>query len=353
MSLSQVLPPIAVALIVTIAFMFALRPIAKRVELVDRPGGRKLHAGNIPIIGGLAMFVGVMSGLSILGLDPNFLLSIFVASHLLVVIGVIDDKYPLPAAARIATQVAVVLIMIYGADLYLADMGDPFGTGLITTGPFMLTFTMLVTITMINAYNMIDGLDGLAGSLTMVALVSVAAVAGIHSQAGAVALVIAASTFGFLLFNFPVTWNRPVRSFMGDAGSTLLGFAVVWVTLGVAQGEARVISPVHALWFAAVPIFDCLSCFVRRSLKGKSPFAPGRDHFHHILLQGGFGVRAILGIITGTQVIYAIIGLLGFHAGVPDYIMFAAWSVLGLSQRRIFRAVAKYHRLSRRATAST
>jgi len=123
MSLSQALPSIAVALIVTIAFMFALRPIASRVGLVDRPGGRKRHSGDIPIIGGLAMFVGVASGLSILGLEPGFTLSIFVASFLLVVIGLIDDKYPLPAAARITTQVAIVLIMIYGADLYLADMG--------------------------------------------------------------------------------------------------------------------------------------------------------------------------------------------------------------------------------------
>ena len=352
MSLSQGLPSIAVALIVTIAFMFALRPIAKRVELVDRPGGRKLHTGNIPIIGGMAMFVGVMSGLSILGLDLNFLLSIFVASFLLVAIGVIDDKYSLPPAARMTTQVAVVLIMIYGADFYLADMGDPFGFGLITTGPFMLIFTMLVTVTMINAYNMIDGLDGLAGSLTMVALLSVAAVAGIHNQVGVVALVIAASAFGFLMFNFPVTWNRPVRSFMGDAGSTLLGFAVVWVTLGIAQGEARMISPVDALWFAAVPIFDCLSCFVRRSLQGKSPFTAGRDHFHHILLKGGYGVRSILGIITFVQVIYAIIGLWGFYAGVPDYIMFAAWSALGLSQQRIIRAVANFRQESRRTPVS-
>jgi len=334
-------------LIVTIAFMFALRPIAERVGLVDRPGGRKRHSGHVPIIGGLAMFVGVIAGLTILGLDLNFLLSIFVASFLLVIIGVVDDKYSLPAAARITTQVAAVLIMIYGADLYLADMGNPFGFGLITTGPFMLIFTMLVALTMINAYNMIDGIDGLAGSLTMVALVSVAAVAGIQTVFGAIALAISAVVFSFLLFNFPVKWNRPVRSFMGDAGSTFLGFAVVWVTLGVAQGEARVISPVHALWFAAVPIFDCLTCFVRRALKGKSPFKPGRDHFHHSLTRGGFGVRQILGILTGMQLLYAIIGLTGHFAGVPDYAMFAAWSILGLLQRSIIHKIAKSHRLYR------
>jgi len=123
MSPSAAFPSIIISLIVTIAFMFALHPLAKRVGLVDRPGGRKLHTGDIPIIGGIAMYYGIFSGLSILGLDLNFLLSIVIASFLLVIIGLIDDKYPLPAAARMTTQVAVVLIMIYGADLYLADMG--------------------------------------------------------------------------------------------------------------------------------------------------------------------------------------------------------------------------------------
>jgi UDP-GlcNAc:undecaprenyl-phosphate GlcNAc-1-phosphate transferase len=109
---------------------------------------------------------------------------------------------------------------------------------------------------------------------------------------------------------------------------------------------------VHALWFAAVPIFDCLTCFVRRALQGKSPFTAGRDHFHHILRRAGFGVRQKLGILTGMQLVYAIIGLAGHFAGVPDYLMFAAWSVLGLSQYRIIRAIANFRHPSRRAPAA-
>lgn len=331
--------------------MFALRPLAKRVGLVDRPGGRKLHTGDIPVIGGIAMFCGIFSGLTILGLDLHSLLCLFIASLLLLTIGVIDDKYRLPVAARMTTQLAAVLIMIYDADLYMADMGDPFGAGLITTGSFMLIFTMLVTVTMINAYNMVDGIDGLAGLLAMIAMVSVATVAGISSLFGVVALVIAASIFGFLLFNFPVIWNRRMRSFMGDAGSTVLGFSIVWVMIGVSQGADAVISPVDCLWFAALPIFDCLTCFVRRVLKRQSPFKPGLDHFHHTLLRGGFHVRQKLGILTGLQIIYSVIGLSGFFAGIPDYVMFAAWSVLGLSQRTIIREIAKSHRLKRLSQA--
>ena len=86
---------------------------------------------------------------------------------------------------------------------------------------------------------------------------------------------------------------------------------------------------------------------MRRVLKGKSPFTPGHDHFHHTLVRGGFGVRQKLGILTGLQAVYAIIGILGHFAGVADYYMFAAWSVLGISQYRIIRILARSYRLYR------
>lgn len=131
---------------------------------------------------------------------------------------------------------------------------------------------------------------------------------------------------------------------MGDAGSTVLGFSIVWVTLGVCQGSGAAISPVHCLWFAALPIFDLLNCFVRRIRKGKSPFTPGRDHVHHILLRGGFRMRRKLGILTAIQVVYAIIGIAGYFAGVPDYIMFAGWSVCAVLQGWVIGKLAARNR---------
>ena len=134
---------------------------------------------------------------------------------------------------------------------------------------------------------------------------------------------------------------------MGDAGSTLLGFSIVWVTLGISQGSDRLISPVHCLWFASIPIYDLFTCFVRRMLKGRSPFTPGRDHFHHTLQRGGFGVRSSLGVLGVLQAGYAIIGIAGHQAGVPDVVMFSAWSVLGLSQRFVIKQLARHHRAYR------
>lgn len=342
--MQTLIPAMFVAFVVTVAFMLALHPFAIKIGLVDRPGGRKRHNGNIPLIGGLAIFAGMVVGEFLLGLPTVGFLSAFIAGSLLIIIGTIDDSVSLPPATRVITQISVVLVMIYGAKLQLADIGDPFGTGIISMGRFSVVFTIVVSLTMINAYNLVDGLDGLAGSMAAIALLSVAIVAGSDSALGPAALVAVAAIAGFLVFNFPVKWNRPVRSFMGDAGSTLLGLTIVWLTLGIAQGAERAISPVHCLWFAAIPIFDCLTCFVCRSLKKRSPFTPGRDHFHHILRRGGLGVRATMGVLVGFQAAYAIIGLVGHFAGVPDAVMFAAWSILGLSQRRIIRKIAKSHR---------
>ncbi len=347
MGIQTLIPAMTVAFIVTVAFMLALHPLAIKIGLVDRPGGRKRHDGNVPVVGGIAMLFGMMIGVYLLGPPTGGFISALIAGCLLVGIGAIDDGVSLPATTRVTAQIAAVLIMIFGAQLQLADIGDPFGIGITSMGRFSVIFTLIVSLTMINAYNLVDGIDGLAGSMAAIALLAIAIVAGLNSVFGVAALTVFASIIGFLLFNYPVGWNRSVRSFMGDAGSTLLGFAIVWLTLGIAQGAERVISPVHCLWFAGVPIFDCLTCFVRRSLKGKSPLTPGRDHFHHVLKRGGFGVRQILGVLTGLQFVYASIGLLGFFGGLPDIVMFAGWSVLGLSQYWIIQTIAKSHRLYR------
>ena len=338
------IPAMSVAFVVTVSFMIAFRPLARTLGLVDKPGGRKLHEGEIPIIGGLAMFIGVVSGLILLPVSSTLSITFVVASFLLILIGVLDDRFALPASSRIAIQVTAVLIMVYGAGYRLTDIGDPFGIGVIGLGQFSLLMTVLVSLTVINAYNLIDGADGLAGSLSLVALLAVALVGGYAAISSAVALTLAAAVVAFLFFNFPVSWNRPVRSFMGDAGSTFLGFAILWVVLGSSQGADRLVSPVIGLWFASVPIYDCLTCFVKRALARKSPFAPGRDHFHHVLNRGTPQVRRTIVVLTALQVLYAAIGLAGHYAGVPDFVMFAGWSVLGLTQFLIIRRIAALKR---------
>jgi UDP-GlcNAc:undecaprenyl-phosphate GlcNAc-1-phosphate transferase len=326
--------------------MIALRPIASETGLLDRPGGRKMHLGNIPVIGGIAMFFGAVSGISILGESVYSFSNLLVASLLLVTVGAVDDRYHLPSHIRIVAQIAAVLLMVFGADIALRQIGDPVGIGEIGLGPVSLIFTCCVSLTVINAYNLIDGIDGLAGTLALIALLAIAVVGGFDSASTSIALVAAAAVVGYLLFNFPMSINRALRSFMGDAGSTLLGFAIVWLSLSISQGTERLISPVHCLWFAAIPIFDTFTCFIRRIAAGKSPFRPGRDHFHHTLKNGGMTGRQVLAILVLLQFSYALVGVTGHFAGVPDAVMFAGWVLAGLTQRSVITYVATHRRAS-------
>ena len=345
MSELHVFPASAIAFAVTVAFMVALRPLAKSIGLVDTPGGRKAHIGDVPIIGGLAMFIGILSGVIVLGIASSTTVGLVFSFFLLVLIGAFDDKYSVPPIVRLLVQIAAILIMSYGTGMFLTSLGDPFGLGVIQLGSFTLAATLVVALTVVNAYNLVDGVDGLAGILSLIALLAVSIVGGMSAISTLISMIVTGSILGFLIFNFPVVANRRIRSFMGDAGSTLLGFTIFWVTLGVSQGSEAIISPVVGLWFASIPVYDSLTCFVRRVASGKSPFRPGRDHFHHTLKRGGFGVRQTLAILAGLQGVYAGTAVAAHFYGVPDVVLFLAWSVLGLTQRWVIRAVSKRHRL--------
>jgi UDP-GlcNAc:undecaprenyl-phosphate/decaprenyl-phosphate GlcNAc-1-phosphate transferase len=127
-------------------------------------------------------------------------------------------------------------------------------------------------------------------------------------------------------------WNRPVRTFMGDAGSTFLGFTVIYLGLKLAHGSEPIISPVTALWIAALPIFDLFISFGRRIAKGQSPLQPDRQHFHHILQRAGLSDRQILLVMAGAAFIVSMTGILAHQAGVPDGVLFFGLIVLGFLQ---------------------
>jgi UDP-GlcNAc:undecaprenyl-phosphate GlcNAc-1-phosphate transferase len=335
-----------VAFAVATSLIVALRPVATAIGLVDKPGGRKRHQGDIPIIGGLGMYAGLFAGLIIAPNALDSVATLFAACSILVIVGVVDDRFHVPTYVRFAAQIAVVLIMVYGAGLPLASIGDPFGAGEIQMGRFTLIFTTLVTLSMINAYNMIDGIDGLAGTLAMITLVSVAIVGGAGSAAAAIALTAVAAIVGFLIFNWPIEANREVKTFMGDAGSTMLGLVVVWATLTAINGSATPISPVHCLWFAAVPIYDLFTCFVRRALSGKSPLEPARDHFHHTLRRGSMRTWQVLVTLGGLQLLYSVIGLTAHFASVPDVTMFMLWAFMGFTQWWVIKRTAMRSRVA-------
>ena len=319
------------AFAISVAALFALRPIAYAVNLLDRPGGHKTHHGVVPIVGGLGMLFGVLFGVvsqpGALGPLQQYLFS----AILLVVVGMLDDRFDLAPGLRLVAQFSAVLPMFFGAGVRLTSFGDLLGLGPLDVAPYSLVATVVVTMAAINAFNMLDGLDGLAGGIALVSAGLMLAVFGRSADPGNAYLLAAlcGAIGGFLLFNMPVQWNRGVRCFMGDAGSTLLGFTLAWVTIGSSQGPLRMASPVAMVWLVAVPATDLVWTVLRRLARGQSPAHPDNEHLHHMLLRAGFGVRAVFVILIGIALLLASVGLYLDRARTPDWESFALLLVSG------------------------
>ena len=330
----------ALPLLVTILFTFALRPFAESVGLIDRPGGRKMHVGDVPVIGGLAMMAGLIVGC----LSPHVSLPgfpFFVSSLLvLVFIGALDDRYDLPASVRFMAQACAALLMTAGGDVLVRDLGEVFFGGTWELGWFSVPFTLLIVLSAINAINMFDGSDGIAGVQALIGLgfyLLACILSGVQEYVYLI-LVLMGCTFGFLLSNWPSRRTASMRSFMGDAGSTMLGFTLAWLSVEVSQLPSRAITPVVILWVFALPIFDFFSSMVRRVIDGRSPFHGDSDHLHHILRRLGYSSRKVAQSVLIAAPVFGTVGVGGHMLGVHDGLLFIFWLIAGTSYYVIFHS---------------
>ena len=180
-------------------------------------------------------------------------------------------------------------------------------------------------IAAINAFNMLDGMDGLAGALSLIALTSIAFLAGRsgNTVALSISLIVAGAVTAFLIANIPITFNRKLRCFMGDSGSTLLGISVAWLCISVTQDSASTLKPVTALWIVAIPLFDLCWTVTRRSIRGIPPFRSDQGHFHHMVQQAGVGVQKTFALLITLAMFLAAFGIGLEWLGVSDF-----WSFL-------------------------
>lgn len=310
------------------AFLFSylaitfFKPVAEEVGLVDKPNERKMHAGHIPLIGGIAIFMSVLTA-SVLWLPDTLELRMFlIASAMMVFIGALDDKYDLSVRIRIVGQIIIASLMIYGVGGYIENLGDLFGFGDINLGFAGIFFTYFAIIVAINAFNMIDGIDGLIGCLSLNTFTSIAILFLLSGNTGYVSypLIIATAILPYLMFNLGIFTKQTKKIFMGDAGSMFIGLAVIWLLCMGTQGEYSSFKPVTALWICALPLMDMLAIVVRRVRNGKSPFKPDRDHLHHILQRVGYTPRQTLSIITLVSVIFSLLGIVFERLAVPEFI---------------------------------
>jgi len=310
---------------VSALLIYVFKNHAARVGLIDMPCDRKRHCGEVPLIGGLAIFSAFLISLFVSGLSIFQYAALLIGCTVLLLVGALDDIKALPSGPRFLAQITAAVLMCAWGGVVLYDLGVlSFDGSLFTLGSLAIPFTIFATVGVINAVNMSDGIDGLCGSLTLVALTGLAVatyLAGASESFMTISILMSAVA-AFLLFNIRYPTRARALVFLGDAGSMFLGFTLAWFVVSLSQGENRIITPVTALWLLAMPLFDTVGIMIRRMLKGRSPFAADREHFHHAFQLAGFSVFRTQVTITAVATIFMVIGLAGQFAGVSEIAMF-------------------------------
>jgi len=330
-------------------------PLARRLGLVDHPGGRKDHHGAVPVIGGLVIFLAL--ALSYLGFESSLSvqsLTFVACAGLMVLVGQLDDIYDLHWSWRIAAQTTAALAMIYIAGLEADNLQDVFGFAAANVGFLAVPFTVFIVVGVINALNMADGVDGLAGTLSLVSLglfTCFALYSGDALQAERL-LALCAALVGFLLWNQRLPWQPRAKVFLGNGGSMLLGFIIAWTSVRLTQNAAHPVSPVLGPWTLALPLIDCVTLMLRRWRQGKSPFAADRRHMHHMLLDAGLRPAAVVFLLGGLSLLLGLGAALAMKAGIYRpllvlifLVLLAGWYVFS---RDYDLAVARVRKLTGR-----
>ncbi|WP_322851275.1 UDP-N-acetylglucosamine--undecaprenyl-phosphate N-acetylglucosaminephosphotransferase [Vibrio harveyi] len=312
------------------ATLFLMRKVAKQIGLVDKPNARKLHTGAVPLVGGISICLVLAQYLTF---NPNtiehsWLYLICICT--LTIVGAIDDKTDLSFKVRLGIQAILSIVMMKVAGLELNNLGDMFGIGEVSLGWAGSLITIVAVIGAINAFNMVDGIDGLLGGLSIVTFGALAFLLQVDSQHGLAYLcvVIIVAMLPYIFMNLGIL-GRERKVFMGDAGSMMIGFTVIWLLLGVSQTENSepLMRPVTALWLIAVPLMDMAAIMIRRIRRGNSPFKPDREHLHHIFQRLGLGPKQTLAAICLIATLYASFGIFGEATNISELTMFSLFIV--------------------------
>ncbi len=288
------------ALLVAAAVTALLTPVtmrlARAVGAIDQPRERGLSENPTPLLGGLAIFGGVLVA-TLVFLPSGYYKEahlwdgVLIAAAVITVVGALDDRFELPPAAKLAGQVlAAVIVVHFGVAVkaitlpFIGLLSFP-NAGVTNAGP-LLTVVGLVAI--MNVVNFSDGVDGLTAGVCAIIAIAIAVIAFDlnRQQPGVLAALTAGAALGFLIYNFP-----PASSFMGDCGANLLGLLMGVIAVEAAVKTAAVVSFVLPLILLAVPFLDTTFVVLKR-LKYRQPiYQSDSEHFHHRMARIGFSSR--------------------------------------------------------------
>ena len=316
--------------------------VAHVKNLLDEPNFRTVHASLTPRLGGLAIFAGFMSAITIFGDINHSIQRVLAGCMVLFFIGLKDDIISISVFKKFFVQVLATGIIMFIGDIRITSFQGFLGIHELEDGiSYGITFLVVVGIT--NAINLIDGLDGLAGSIIMIITLVfgyyfyISTSAEFHPYAK-LAICLVGGIVGFLRYNM-----HKAIIFMGDTGSLVCGFLVAVLAIQFIEMRSVPAAPSLAVATLIIPVFDTARVFAVRILRGLSPFSPDKNHIHHILMRMGLNQLQTVLVLVVCNIVAVVIATTFAHLG-DNWLRLVIGIVFLLS--RIFLAlVVRKHRI--------
>ncbi|WP_373163079.1 MraY family glycosyltransferase [Agathobaculum sp. Marseille-P7918] len=306
-----ILAAFVVAGVLSYFFTPPVKQFAHKVGAIDVPkDNRRMHKEPIPRLGGLAIFGGFLASILIFGELDQTMLCVLLGASIIVALGIFDDVLALGAKLKFVVQIVAAAIPVCVGDLQIKLFTNlnPFSdTPYFHLGILAIPITIIWIVGITNAVNLIDGLDGLAVGVSSIAAITMLAVALLtgNMTIAVTMAALAGACIGFMPYNL-----NPAKIFMGDTGSTFLGYMLATVSIMGLFKFYAVISFAVPFLILGLPIFDTANAIIRRVAAGRSPMSPDRGHVHHKLIDMGFNQKQAVAIL------YAISATLGLTAVV-------------------------------------
>ena len=309
--IGTIIAAFAVAAVLSYFFTPPVKNFAHKVGAIDVPkDARRMHKKPIPRLGGLAIYGGFLCSILIFGQRDETMLCVLLGAAIIVALGIFDDVLALGAKLKFVVQIVAAAIPVCIGDLQIGlftNLNPLSDTPFVHLGILAVPVTIIWIVGITNAVNLIDGLDGLAVGVSSIAAITMLAVALLTGNMP-IAITMAAlagACIGFMPYNL-----NPAKIFMGDTGSTFLGYMLATVSIMGLFKFYAVISFAVPFLILGLPIFDTANAIIRRVAAGRSPMSPDRGHVHHKLIDMGFNQKQAVAIL------YAISATLGLTAVV-------------------------------------
>lgn len=292
--------------IISFLILIFFSKISYKLNLVDVPDERKKHSKPVAYTGGLAIGLIYVISILLFDIDNGKINTILIASFLIAIIGLIDDKYQLNISQKLILQFIIILYLTTIENFYLKDLGE-YGTFKLQLSFISIPFTILSILLLINAFNYFDGLDGTL-SLTTISVLSILYFLTNDTNIKIFLVLILIPLLIFLCFNFSV-FKLP-KLFLGDSGSLSIGFIIAFILIYLKNNTE--IHPILLAWSISIFVYEFLSINLIRLKKKKDIFKPGQDHLHHILYVKYKKLFIANFLILIINIIFFIIGYLSY-----------------------------------------